>query len=497
MAKNALSKTDDKTLGDDTRIVWAPNSNAQYAALSSPVWEIFLEGNRGGGKTDTLIMKFLAQVGQGYGAAWRGLIFRKEYKHLDDVVTKCKKWIPQMFPGARWLSSKSDYKWVFPDGEELLLRTMKNPDDYWNYHGHEYPFIGWEELTNWAGDDCYEVMKSCNRCSTPGIPNYYMSSGNPYGVGHGWVKERFIDIGPPGTVIQDDLGLTRVRIHMELIDNIHLMESDPLYIKRLGSLGNANLKEAWLHGNWDIVVGGFLQGIWDPKRHVVEPFNIPEHWPRWRCMDWGFAKPYAIGWYAKDPDTGITYRYRELYGYGGKANVGTREGPDEVSKLIHEKENKELKAGLEFRKNPADTQIWGNMGIKKAGKEITIAKLFSQNKIRWTPAIKGPGSRKSGAQIVINHLKNDTLKVFNTCKHFIRTVPVLMPDEDDWDDVDTDMEDHAWDELRYSMVSRHRADNPAGNGKKEPLPGTYDHLIKVTGGRKMANPYSLKKGKHR
>ncbi|HFD80472.1 MAG TPA: hypothetical protein ENK05_08810 [Gammaproteobacteria bacterium] len=427
--------------------------------------------------TETLIMKYLRYVGVGFGSAWTGIVFRREYKHLDDVVKKCKRWIPQIFPQARWLSAKSDYKWVFPDGEELFLRAIKDPDDYWNYHGHEYPFVGWEELTNWPSNDCYEVMKSTNRCSVPEVPRFYCSTGNPYGAGHGWVKEHFIDIGPEGTVVTDDQGNARVRIHVDLEDNRAMMENDPEYVKQLDGIKNPELRRAWRDGDWDIVVGGFLQGIWNPKVHVVKPFEVPLDWPRWRAMDWGFAAPYSIGWYTISPD-GVVYRYRELYGYGGKAGVGTRESATEVARKVRQLEARELAAGVVFRRNPADSQIFAN-----DGREKTIEEYFRKEGVRWVKASKGPGSRVNGAQAIIQALQQEKFKVFDTCRHFIRTVPVLMPDPHNWEDVDTEMEDHCWDEAMYSLRSRHKA-LQLDDAANEPKPGTYDWLIKVTSEKK-------------
>lgn len=473
--------------GASPEVVWTPHPGSQTLFIDCPIREVLYEGERGPGKTDALLMKFAKHVGCGHGAAWRGVIFRREYKHLDDVVAKSKRWFSQIFPEARWIGSKSDYKWVFPDGEELLFRAMKDPNDYWSYHGHELPFIGWEELTNWPSDDCYEIMKSCNRSSVAGMPRIYAGTANPFGAGHGWVKQYYIDIGPPGTIVTDDEGNKRVRIHGCLIENTHLMESDPGYQKTLEAIKNPQLREAWLHGNWDIVVGGFLQGIWDPKIHVVPSFTPPAEWPRWRAFDWGFARPYSVGWYTMSPK-GIIYRYREMYGYGGKANLGSRESPEEVAANIIKEERLEVKAGLEFRRNPADSAMWGSTGLKVDGREITIAELFTKAGVRWQPCKKGPGSRKSGAQVVISRLKQGTFKVTEDCKHFIRTVPILMPDEKDWEDIDTEMEDHVWDELRYSLVSRHKAVVPEQKST-EPEPGSFDWLIKVTEELKKKSRY--------
>ena len=454
-------------------IIWTPWAGGQTRFITCPVREIFAHGNRGGGKTDTLLMKYLRYVGVGFGPAWTGIIFRREYKHLDDVVKKSRRWIPQIFPGARWLSSKSDYKWVFPDGEELFFRRIKDPDDYWNYHGHEYPFIGWEELTNWPTDDCYEVMRSCNRCSVPGVPRFYVSTGNPFGAGYNWVKERFIDIGPDGTVVDDGEGNLRVAIRVSLEDNLTMVENDPDYFKSLDGIQNEELKKAWRYGDWDIVVGGFLQGIWDRRRHVVKPFMPPLDWPRWRAMDWGFAKPYSVGWYALSPE-GVVYRYRELYGYGGKADTGTRETGTEVARKIRKIEAKEIKAGAKFRRNPADTQLWQGTGTER-----TVHDLFKAQGVRWVKAQKGPGSRVTGAAMVVDALKHDKFKVTEDCTHFLRTVPVLMPNPNDWEDVDTEMEDHCWDELMYSLRSRHKVfrQEPVDKG---PKPGTFDWLLKVS-----------------
>lgn len=457
----------------DTKIIWTPFAGGQEIFLSCPIKEDFLEGNRGGGKTEAAIFKFLKYVGQGFGAAWSGLFFRREYKHLDDVVKKCKRWIPQVFPGARWLSSKSDYKWVFETGEELALRSIKDPDDYWNYHGHEYPFINWEELPNWPNPDCYEVMKSCNRCSLPGVPRFYSSTGNPYGVGHGWVKEYFIDIGPPGTIVTDDAGNQRVRIHAELEDNLALMQNDPGYIKSLEGIKNPELRKAWRYGDWDVVVGGFLQGVWDKKRHEVRPFDIPSDWPRWRAMDWGYAKPYSVGWYTISPD-GVIYRYRELYGYGGKTDTGTRESAAQVAAQINKIEAAERAVGIICQRNPADSGIFSN-----DGREQTIEELFRKEKVRWIKAEKGPGSRVHGAQMIVQALQQDKFKVFKTCHHWLRTVPSLMPDSHNWEDVDTEMEDHAWDETMYSLRSRHKVLN-LETAQDKPKEGTFDWLLHMT-----------------
>ncbi len=485
-------------LQDHQVIGWKPWDGGQALALSCPAWELLLEGNRGGGKTEVALVLFSRHCNQGYGLAWRGIIFAKKYKQLDDVVAKAKRLFKKIAPEARFMSSKADYKFVWPDGEELLLRIGSTIEDYWEYHGQEFPFIHFEELTRWPNDEFYEAMKSCCRSPVEGIPLRFMANTNPFGAGHHWVKARFIKL-PDGTPIPRnriirttniielptgetlEIKSTRACIHIDLMDNAAIMEHNPEYLAKLNGISNKALRSAWFEGDWDIEVGGFLAGFWEKKKHIIprlDPLKIPHHWPRWRSMDWGSAKPYSVGWYTMDHD-GRVIRYRELYGYGGKPDTGTRESPGEVAKKILAAEEKERRAGIKFNKNPADSAIYANTTGQKAddGKEITVGKLFADAKVRWVPAKKGAGSRISGAQVVLEALKNGTFVVTEDCHHFIRTVPVLEPDPDNWDDVDTDQEDHVWDEFRYSLTSRRtKPTKSKGVSDSTPQPGTLAWL---------------------
>ena len=129
-------------------IAWAPQRGSQALVLACPISELLNDGTRGSMKTDTLLMDFAQHVGQGFGAAWRGILFRQSYPQLAEIVVRSKKWFNQIFPGAGY--NKNEHIWTWPTGEELLFRYMDSPDDYWNYHGHQYPWIGWEEITQWA-----------------------------------------------------------------------------------------------------------------------------------------------------------------------------------------------------------------------------------------------------------------------------------------------------------------------------------------------------------
>jgi hypothetical protein len=170
---------------------WEALPGSQKLFLACPIFECLLSGNRGGGKTDTLLMDFLQHVGQGWGAEWKGILFRTQFRDLRDVRDKSLKWFPMLCPGAKFLSSSQEYRWVFPDGEQLLFRHIRKPSDYQAYHGHAYPWIGFEELTNWADDAVYKLMMSCCRSTAIGMPRKVRATTNPYGRGHNWVKDRF------------------------------------------------------------------------------------------------------------------------------------------------------------------------------------------------------------------------------------------------------------------------------------------------------------------
>lgn len=458
------------------RKVWAPNPGSQRLFLSCPIREALNEGTRGSGKTDVLAMDFAQHVGAGFGAAWRGILFRRTYKQLDDVVAKTKRWFHQIFPRARL----SDYTWKWPSGEELLLRHFDTEDDYWNYHGHEYPWVGWEELTSWPTLDGYDSMLACNRSSYPGIPLKVRSTTNPYGPGHNAVKRYFIDPAPRGQVIVEtreipmledgqihrrEVQTKRVAIHSSYIENPQLLQADPMYLAHLESISDPNKRKAWLFGDWDITSGGMFDDLWDKRIHVLRPFEIPGGWRVDRAMDWGESKPFSIGFWAESdgsPATiegkqrtfprGTLVRIGEWYGCTGKPNEGLRMNSTQVAVQL---KKRMAAAGIDSRcrAGPADSSIFDTHD------DSNTAANFEAEGIRWVPADKRKGSRKNGADLfrvrLEAALKDDErpgIYVFNTCTDWLRTVPSLPRSEKDPDDVDTDVEDHAWDETRYRIL---------------------------------------------
>lgn len=473
-------------------VIWKPQSGSQEAFLSStPIFEVLYQGTRGGGKTDCLIMSFGMFTGRGFGAGWKGILFRQTYKQLTDVITKTKKWFPQIWPQAKF--NHSEHVWTWPGGEQLLLRQFKKDDDYWNYHGHEYPWIGWEELCNWPTDAGYKRMFSCCRSSTPGMPRMIRATTNPYGPGHNWVKARFLPDRLNMKVRKDLIDEegrpepARLSIFSRLEENKILLEQDPEYINKIAaSARNQAERKAWLEGSWDIVAGGMFDDVWDPAYNLIKPFAIPPLWRIDRSFDWGSSKPFSVGWWATSngedvelPDgrwcstvRGDLFRINEWYGWTGKPNEGQRALAVDISRGIVERE---IKWGFRdprdsnwcrVKPGVADAQIFsaenGNCIATDMRVKVRMDNGTVFKGIKWIPADKRPGSRITGWDQMRRMLKNahpsrlgprerPGLFIFNTCDNWIRTVPVLPRDENEPDDVNTEAEDHCADESRYRV----------------------------------------------
>jgi hypothetical protein len=451
--------------------VWAPQPGSQTLFVSCPIHEVLYEGTRGSAKTNGLIMDFCQHVGVGYGRAWRGVLFRESFPALADVVAKTREWIPKAFPGARF--NETSHTWRFPDGEELLLRFIANPKDYWNYHGHEYPWIAFEELTRWPNLECYDVMKSCNRSSRAGMPRKYRATTNSHGPGYHAVKRRFIDPAPRGRVINDEYG-TRVAIHGHWRENKILLAADPDYIPRLraATVDDPDKRAAWIDGSWDIIAGTFFGKAWDRRVHVLPTSEIPIGWRIDRSFDWGSSKPFSIGWWAESDGSPIVVQYAEgarvrtfprgtlvrvaeWYGCDPKIpNVGLKMTARAIAAGILERE-RELFPDRDVMPGPADSSIFDVQDGH------SIAKNFELGDVMWLAANKGPGSRKNGWVLIRDRLvaakahpvENPALFVFDRCVDFIRTVPALPVSDKNPDDIDSSAEDHIGDETRYRILA--------------------------------------------
>lgn len=470
------------------RPVWIPQAGSQQAFLASkPIFEVLYEGTRGPGKTDALIMDFCQDVGKGFGSDWKGVLFRRTFPELGDVIAKSKKWIPQIWPRARF--NEAAHTWSWPTGEMLLLRHFKRDDDYWSYHGHAYPWIGWEELTTWAMPGGFLRMQSCCRSTNPLVARRarVRSTTNPYGPGHNWVKHRYRLPAWRSRPICDAVGddgkpePPRMAIHGNIRENQILLKADPSYIDRIRAAARNKAElAAWLDGSWDIVAGGMFDDMFDARVHVVAPFRIPHSWRIDRSFDWGSSAPFSVGWWAQSDGgdvrladgrvrstvRGDLFRIAEWYGWNGKPNEGSRMLASKIAEGIVEREKAMGLLGR-VKAGPADGSIFdsenGNCIAVDMLKRVRLRDGSEHRGVQWVRADKSPGSRKAGWEKVREALNNALpnedgsprerpgLYVFKTCDQWQRTVPVLPRDDKDPDDVDTDAEDHIADETRYRV----------------------------------------------
>lgn len=446
---------------------WITQAGSQQLFLSCTVPEILYEGTRGPGKTDAILMKFAKYCGLGFGSEWRGIIFRETYKQMTDLIKRSKRRFYASIPGITF--NGGSYTWRWPTGEELLFSYMRTADDYWNYHGHEYPFIAWEELTNWLTLECYDLMKMCNRSSFPGMPRFNVSSCNPFGKGHSEVKRYYIDPAPRGTIIRDAISPEgRVAIHGNILENKALLEADPSYLSKLDAIRDPNRRKAWRFGSWNIVIGTMFDHLWASDIHVVKAFSIPKHWPVECSFDWGSTAPFSVGWWARPDGTAVEMangikrvfprgsylRIGEWYGWSKEPNKGLRMLASNIAEGIHVRE-KRMGIAQQVRDRVAGGDIFG------AQDGHSIDSSFKDSRIVWQPAWNAPGSRVQGweriGELLQGALDNEGpgLWVFDTCDEgFIRTVPVLPRDVLNPDDVDSASEDHAGDEARYEVCRK-------------------------------------------
>jgi hypothetical protein len=451
-------------MANSTQFAWAPQAGPQHAFIECPVFEVVYGGARGGGKTDACLGEFAIHA-EIYGKDAKGLFVRRSGVALIPTIERARVIFREV--GARWQEAKN--RFVFPGGAVLYFRHLENLADADLYQGHDYTRVYVEELTQFPTAAPVDKLKGTLR-SGAGVPCALRASCNPGGPGHTWVKARHIDPGAYTMVAEpytnpftgETIRLSRVFIPAKLTDNPRLLNNDPLYVARLQQTGSAALVKAWLEGDWSIVEGAFFDK-WS-LRNVIRPFTIPPLWTRIRSFDWGYAAPFSVGWWAVASDPvqaqtalgaitiprGAMVRYREWYGCTGKPNEGLRLEAEQVGRGILDREK-----GEEIRTAVADPSIFSQNGGP------SLAERMMKGGARFRPAdntrvgVNGALSGWDQVRARIAGLGDGPMMfVFDTCRDFIRTVPVLQHDPNRPEDLDTSAEDHVADEVRYACLSR-------------------------------------------
>jgi len=436
-------------------ITWTPQDR-QRIAMECNASILFYGGSAGGGKSDFLLMDYLGGIK--HGSKYSGIIFRKTYKQLEQLIKRSKELYGSI--GATY--TKGELLWTFTTGSTLKFRHLESDDDVEEYQGHEYQYIAFDELTHWGSQYVFDYMLSRSR-SAHGVPCYLRAAGNPGGRGHSWVKAMFIDGKEPEHIYTERIEVTPtpanpggmvdrtiVFIPARLTDNHILMVADPFYEANLKKLPH-HLMRALLHGDWDVFTGQVFDEF-SRETHVIDPIALRPEWRKFCSMDWGYAKPFSIGWWAVTTE-GRMIRYREWYGCAPeKINTGIRMNVKDVAERAFT-----LSVAEGCREMVADPACWITQGIAEDDtNQITIASYFANAGFNMTKAVN---NRINGKMKFHEYLKTKLfdgkpgMLIFKTCLAFIRTIPILTVDPNNPEDIDTKLEDHVYDDARYACMS--------------------------------------------
>lgn len=377
--------------------------------------------------------------------------FRRQYTQLEGIGGAIVRSHELLTGIAKYNQQKR--QWAFPNGSVLKFAYLDNDAAVHNYQSTQMDVILFDEASQFTW---YQLTYMQSRIrSVKGYPTFTAYGSNPGGICAGELKRFFIRAGeheiPHIVEIEQGKKQTHMFIPAKLSDNLILEKMDPNYRKNLENLPD-HLRKQLLEGDWDTAEGMAWQE-WRENRHIIPPFAIPDDWIRFRSLDWGFSKPYAIGWYAIDHD-GRMYLYRELYGWGGRDDLGSKEDPESVAEKIIK-----LEANEHISYAVADSAIFGGRQDNFPTIQEQFSEAFGSRAIHWQPITKGPGSRVAGKVEIHHRLKwteteEPMFMVFNNCRHFIRTFPNMILDDRNPEDIDTTLEDHHADQFRYACLSR-------------------------------------------
>ena len=422
-------------------VIFKPNTGPQTQFLAASEREVFYGGARGGGKSYAMLVDPLRYC---HRATHRALLIRRTMPELRDLINHSQRLYSRAFPGAKWREQEKE--WRFPSGAKIEFGYAENMTDVLRYQGQSYTWIGIDELPQYPTPDIYNFLRSSLRSVDPKIPVFMRATGNPGNVGSQWVREMFVNPSTPNEKFDVNIStpvgnrkISRRFIPAKLQDNPYLMQTDDYYIM-LASLPEIQ-KRQFLDGDWDAFDDSAFPEF-KKQTHVVESFEIPKGWYRFRAADWGYSSPACCLWFAIDYDNNI-WIYRELY--------VTKNTADQFAKKVLE-----LEHGEYINYGVLDSSTWARRGDVGP----SIAETMIQNGCRWRPSDRSPKSRINGKlemhkRFTINpDTKEPGLMILSNCKNLIRTLSTLPIDSHNPEDVDTKAEDHAYDALRYGCMSR-------------------------------------------
>ena len=429
-----------KSLQDEatTNVIFAPNDGPQTEFLAAGETDVLYGGAAGGGKSYAMLVDPLRYA---HRAAHRALIIRRSMPELRELIDKSRELYPKAFPGCRY--REVEKMWNFPSGAKIEFGFLERDADVYRYQGQAYSWIGFDEITHLPTEFSWNYLASRLRTTDSEITPYMRCTANPGGVGAHWVKKRYIDPCVPDSSFEGADGLTRKFIPARLEDNPYLAE-DGRYEQMLKALPATQRKQL-LEGNWDVNEGAAFTEF-TLEEHVIPPFEIPVHWDRVKGIDYGYASESACIWACVDPSDGTLIVYRELYRKG-------LTGQD-LGYMITEMEMQDplSVSGV------LDTAAWNRTGT--TGPTVGETLVKQGHKLRRSDKNRIQGKIQIHEYLRLQQSGRPRLQIFNNCPNLIRELQSIPLDKSNPEDVDTKAQDHAYDALRYLIMSRPRVNDP-------------------------------------
>ena len=415
-----------------TKVIFKPNEGPQTDFLAAPETDVLYGGAAGGGKSYAMLVDPLRYA---HRAAHRALILRRSMPELRELIDKSRELYPRAFPGCKF--REVEKVWTFPSGCKIEFGFLERDADVYRYQGQAYSWIGFDEITHLSTEFSWNYLSSRLRTTDPEITPYMRCTANPGGVGATWVKKRYVDPNEPNETFTGDDGLTRRFIPARLEDNPYLAK-DGRYEQMLNALPDVQRKQL-LEGNWDVTEGAAFTEF-DLDAHVITPFEIPIGWERVKGIDYGYASESACVWGAVDPSDGTLIIYRELY----KKNLT---GVDLAQMITNmELADPYAVAGV------LDTAAWNRTGT--TGPTVGETLQRAGHKLRRADKNRIQGKIQLHEYLRIQPSGRPKVQIFNTCPNLIRELQSIPLDKSNPEDVDTHAPDHAYDALRYLIMSR-------------------------------------------
>ena len=422
----------------DRKVLFHPNEGPQTEFLAAGEKDVLYGGAAGGGKSFAMIVDPLRYC---HKKAHRALILRRSMPELREMIDKSRELYPQAFPGAKF--REVEKLWNFPSGAKVEFGFLERDADVYRYQGQAYSWIGFDEITHLPTEFSWNYLASRLRTTDPEIETYLRCTANPGGVGATWVKRRYIEPSESNTSFTGTDGLTRKFIPAKLADNPYLA-NDGVYEQMLKSLPPIQRRQL-LEGNWEVAEGAaFVE--FDPNVHVITPFELPIAWERVKGIDYGYASESCCLWGTIDINDGTLIIYRELYkkGLTGEelgAIIGDMELVDPFSV-----------PGV------LDTAAWAKTGT--TGPTVGEALVRAGHKLRRADKNRIQGKIQIHEFLKVRENGRPKLQIFNTCPNLIRELQSIPLSKTNPEDVDTHASDHAYDALRYMIMSRPRMESP-------------------------------------